>query len=72
MAQVPASSMRTGQTSERKNKFATTPDFPGARKWNRTLFFQGRLTLTDARMIMAPRVQREGVYRKFPEYAMAR
>src|SRR2546428_3937510 len=41
---------RTGHTSERKNKFAATPDFSGARKWKRTLFFQGRLTLTSARM----------------------
>src|SRR2546426_4808756 len=62
---------RTGHTSERKNKFAATPDFSGARKWKRTLFFQGRLTLTSARMVMAPRVQRGGVYRKFREDAMA-
>src|SRR5438132_14008814 len=72
VAQVHASSKnRTGQTSERKNKFAAHPRFSGARKWKRTLFFQGRLTLTSARMVMAPRVQRGAVYRKFPEDAMA-
>src|SRR5437762_8726879 len=72
VAQVPASSKnRTGQTPERKNKFAAHPRFPGARKWKRTLFFQGRLTLTSARMVIAPRVQRGADYRKFLEDAMA-
>src|SRR5207253_4970590 len=71
VAQVPASSKnRTGQTSERKNKFAATPDFLEPES-GENLFFRGRLTLTDARMVMAPRVRREGVYRKFRDDAMA-
>ncbi|PYV58000.1 MAG: hypothetical protein DMG96_17265 [Acidobacteria bacterium] len=61
---------RTGQTSERKNKFAATPDFLEPES-GENLFFRGRLTLTDARMVMAPRVRREGVYRKFRDDAMA-
>src|SRR5437667_12563897 len=44
---------RTGLTSERKNKFAATPDFLEPESGKETLFFQGRLTLTSARMIMA-------------------
>src|SRR5438105_9898711 len=71
VAQVPASSKnRTGQTSERKNKFAATLDFLEPES-GENLFFRGRLTLTDARMVMAPRVRREGVYRKFRDDAMA-
>src|SRR6266436_5993538 len=57
---------RTGHTSERKNKFAATPDFLEPESGKRTLSFRGGLTLTSARMVMAPRVQRGGVYRKFP------
>src|SRR6266566_4629197 len=71
VAQVPASSKnRTGHTSGRKNKFAATPDSLEPES-GKNFVFQGRLTLTSARMVMAPRVQRGGVYRKFPEDAMA-
>src|SRR5690242_3973851 len=72
VAQVPASS-KIELVTRRKERisFAATPDFLGPESGKETLFFQGRLTLTSARMVMAPRVQRRRVYRKFHEDAMA-
>src|SRR6266568_754689 len=53
---------RTGHTSERKNKFAATPDFLEPESGKELCSFRGGLTLTSARMVMAPRVQRGAVY----------
>src|SRR5439155_21482329 len=71
VAQVPVGSKAELVIRRKERINSPLPQISWSQKAEKNFVFQGRLTLTSARMVMAPRVQRGAVYRKFPEDAMA-